>query len=194
MSDWLRSNTIGLVALFVALGGTAIAVTAPKNSVTSKSIKKGAVKSVDVKDDTLTGSDILESSLQVPPSDPLPAALPAGKTVRGVFAVNYKADGASETHISNVSFGFTFPSALTPHYVAIGGAAPGACPGNATNPQAEPGHLCLYETSQANRTIPVITDENFNPNTTARWGALIVTSSTGAGLGGSTGSWAATAA
>jgi hypothetical protein len=55
---------ISIVALFVALGGAAYAVkTAPKNSVTSKSIKNNQVKGVDVKDDAVTGADVLESSL-----------------------------------------------------------------------------------------------------------------------------------
>ena len=68
------------LALFVALGGTAIAVTsAPKNSVNSKSIAKGSVKSSDiqnkkgvkgkdVKNNDLTGKDIDESTLKAVPS------------------------------------------------------------------------------------------------------------------------------
>lgn len=58
------ANLVALIALFVALGGSAYAVSkAPKNSVTSKSIKKGAVKSVDVRNNNLTGKDIRESTL-----------------------------------------------------------------------------------------------------------------------------------
>jgi hypothetical protein len=71
------SMTVALLALFVALGGTGYAaIKLPKNSVTSKAIKKGAVTnsklasnavtSSKVKNDTLTGSDILESSLTLP--------------------------------------------------------------------------------------------------------------------------------
>jgi hypothetical protein len=58
------ANVVAVIALFVALGGSAYAVSvAPKNSVTSKSIKKGAIKSVDVKNNNLTGTDIKESTL-----------------------------------------------------------------------------------------------------------------------------------
>ena len=70
---------LSVLALFVALGGTAIAVTkAPKNTVASKSIKKGAVKSADISDKKgvkskdivdgeVKGTDVDESSLgQVP--------------------------------------------------------------------------------------------------------------------------------
>ncbi len=68
------ANVVAAIALFVALGGSAYAVSiAPKNSVTSKSIKKGSVKSVDVKNNNvksvdvknnnLTGTDIKETTL-----------------------------------------------------------------------------------------------------------------------------------
>ncbi len=75
---FLRRNTIALLALFIALGGTTYAATAlPKNSVgpkqlrksavTNKKIAKNAVTGAKVKNDSLTGADILESSLgQVP--------------------------------------------------------------------------------------------------------------------------------
>jgi hypothetical protein len=62
----LRSNIVGYLALFSALTlGPAYAATqkAEKNSVVSKSIKKGAVKSSDIGDDQVTGVDVDESSL-----------------------------------------------------------------------------------------------------------------------------------
>jgi hypothetical protein len=86
---FLRRNTIALLALFIALGGTTYAATAlPKNSVGTKQLKKNAVTAVKiknanvtnakiannavtgakVKDDSLTGADILESSLGKVPS------------------------------------------------------------------------------------------------------------------------------
>ena len=62
---------IALAALIVALAGTAYAVSkAPKNSVVSRSIKTGAVKSIDVQDDGLTGADIAESTLELPRDNP----------------------------------------------------------------------------------------------------------------------------
>lgn len=71
----LRSNVYGLIAIFIALGGSAIAANqAAKNSVTSKAIKNGQVKGKDlaanavdsakVRDDSLTGADIQEATLQ----------------------------------------------------------------------------------------------------------------------------------
>jgi hypothetical protein len=71
---FLRGNTIALLALFVALGGTTYAATAlPKNSVGTKQLKKdavtnpkiknGAVTGAKVADNSIKGADVLESSL-----------------------------------------------------------------------------------------------------------------------------------
>lgn len=76
---YIRNHHLGLIAIVIALTGTAYAAQqAPKNSVVSKSIKKGAVtkaklapNSVDgskVADGSLTGADIALSSLGTVPS------------------------------------------------------------------------------------------------------------------------------
>ncbi len=102
-SGFIRHNAIALVALMVALGGTAVAATVAKNTVTSKSIKNGKVKSVDVQDEGLTGIDIDEGTLdgiqgtpgergpQGPQGDsgpqgpPGPSTGPAGGDLRGSY-------------------------------------------------------------------------------------------------------------
>jgi hypothetical protein len=66
---FLRRNTIALLALFIALGGTTYAATAlPKNSVGTKQLRKNAVTGAKVKNNALTGADVLESSLGKVPS------------------------------------------------------------------------------------------------------------------------------
>jgi len=86
---FLRGNTIALLALFLALGGTTYAaVSLPANSVGSKQLKKNAVTpakikksavtnakiagnavtGAKVKNDSLTGADIVESSLGTVPA------------------------------------------------------------------------------------------------------------------------------
>ena len=66
---FIRSQVIGLTALFIALSGIAYAATSlPKNSVKSKQIKDGQVKTKDVQDNGLTGVDIDESTLSLPAS------------------------------------------------------------------------------------------------------------------------------
>lgn len=58
------ANLMASFAVFLALGGTAVAVQqAAKNSVTSKSIKDASVTGKDVKDDSLTGADVDEGTL-----------------------------------------------------------------------------------------------------------------------------------
>ena len=70
MRHWAQRHplaplAISCVALFVALGGGAYAISnkAAPNSVNSKAIIDGTVKSADVKDDSLTGADIDQSTL-----------------------------------------------------------------------------------------------------------------------------------
>ena len=61
---YLRQHHVGLIAILLILsGGTAYAVTAPKNSVVSSSIKNGAVKTTDIKDGTIRGADIKDGTI-----------------------------------------------------------------------------------------------------------------------------------
>lgn len=60
----LEGNLVGYVALFVALGGTTYAAaTAPKNSVVTKSIKKGAVTNAKLAKNAVTGTKVRNGSL-----------------------------------------------------------------------------------------------------------------------------------
>ncbi len=95
LAKHLRTNVYGLIAIFIALGGSAIAANrAAKNSVTSKSIKNAQVKTKDlapnsvksskVIDDSLTGADIQESTLQGLDSPAVPTGA-AGGDLAGTF-------------------------------------------------------------------------------------------------------------
>jgi hypothetical protein len=69
MGRYLRQNALGLVAIFIALGGSAYAASQlPANSVGTKQLKKGAVTSSKVKADSITGSDLNMPSLGTVPS------------------------------------------------------------------------------------------------------------------------------
>ena len=78
LASYLRQHHVGVLALFIALSGTAYAATLPRNSVgpaqlkknavTSAKINKNAVTGPKVKADSLTGLDIRESTLGKVPS------------------------------------------------------------------------------------------------------------------------------
>jgi hypothetical protein len=66
VAAFMRANVLGVVAIFIALSGSAVAVTvktAPPNSVATKSIRNGAVTGAKVARNTLTGKQIKESTL-----------------------------------------------------------------------------------------------------------------------------------
>jgi hypothetical protein len=57
------------IAVFLALGGGAYAaLKLPKNSVGAKQLKPGSVRSAEVKNNKLTGNDVLESTFGVVPN------------------------------------------------------------------------------------------------------------------------------
>ena len=96
IGEHLRSNVVGYIALFCfAMAGTAGALPG-KNKVDSGDIKQGNVRlgdlganSVDsskVVDDALTGADVNEASLSLPPSPTtLPPSGPAGGDLSGQY-------------------------------------------------------------------------------------------------------------
>src|SRR3954447_18595760 len=61
--DHIRSNIIGYVALFIALGGGAYAATAPSNSVVTKSIRDGAVTAPKLHNPSVTTAKFADSAL-----------------------------------------------------------------------------------------------------------------------------------
>jgi hypothetical protein len=64
ISAYLRSNVLGLVAIFIALGGTSYAMShLPRNSVGRKQIKNNAVIGKKVKDASLSGADLADNSV-----------------------------------------------------------------------------------------------------------------------------------
>ena len=156
---FLRQNTIALLALFLALGGTSFAAatlingsqikkhTIAKNRLTNKAIKqlkgnrgpRGA-----------QGAQGIQGIQGVQgPAGPFPDPLQPGKTLRG----NYMTAGDNHgTNHSAVSFGFRLSAAPTVNYITVGSPPPAACPGSVTDPQAAPGNLCVYELQAINVT------------------------------------------
>lgn len=187
---------ISVIALFAALGGVGWAAglvsgkTIKPNSIPLNRLTKAARSSLAGR--TGPKGDRGEKG-DVGPEGPFVEVVPSGKTLVGTYAGRIHATAANQEVIAPISFGFRFSSAPTPHFVALGTTPPVQCPGNGLNPQAAPGNLCIYETSETNRLSPVVFDVNFDPNVSSPFGATVFTESVAAGVSGTSGSWAATA-
>lgn len=121
-------------------------------------------------------------------------SLPAGRTLRGAWTIQFTAAAAGNQMNMPVSFGFMLPSELPITYVATGGSDP-KCPGTPTNPQATPGNVCVYEARSINLSS-VQTNETvgtFAGSTAARFGFKVLAVAAAAGFMTVEGSWAVTA-
>lgn len=78
----LRGNAVAYVALFIALGGTAYAASLPADSVGTRQLQDRAVTGQKVAKDTLTGSNIRESTLAAVPNASHLGGAPASKYQR----------------------------------------------------------------------------------------------------------------
>lgn len=76
--------------------------------------------------------------------------LATNRTQYGVFAIDFIAPAALDQHTTGFSFSPPLASAPSPHFILAGFPSTPQCPGSAANPQAIPGHLCLYETISLN--------------------------------------------
>jgi hypothetical protein len=130
-----------------------------------------------------------------PKEGPFPQGnLPRGITIRGNYAAGGPAGVAGQFFWDQVSFGYQFASAPTPHFLPAKSSATAECPGSSTNPQATAGNLCVYEGIH----IGTFTGSVFDPGTGAngsadRWGAgVVLTTGGGAENVSSYGTWAAT--
>jgi hypothetical protein len=82
---FLRQNVLGLVAIFIALGGTALALPG-ENTVNSGDIKNGAVDTPDLHGDAVTAGKIDEENWHAVQANPAAASDPcAGTPETGVF-------------------------------------------------------------------------------------------------------------
>ena len=188
---------ISLLALFAAFGGVGWAASLiggkeiAKNSIPLNRLTKAARRALAGKRGPQGAQGIQGLTGQPGPPGPFVGTIPSGKTLVGIYGLRYHATGGGEDYMTAISFGFNLASAPTPYFIPVSSTPPAQCPGTVLNPQATPGSLCVYEGSGTNHSAPFFTDAIFGTGASP-FGTNVVMDSTGAGVGGSSGSWAAT--
>ncbi len=92
------ANVMATIAVFLVLGGGAYAASvAKKNTVTTKSVKNGSLKGIDVAKDTLTGDNINEGTLTVTLPCPAGTTKAAGICFDSAERASDGLDGAMTT-------------------------------------------------------------------------------------------------
>jgi hypothetical protein len=96
--SYVRRHHLGMLALFVALRGTAYAATLPRNSVGTAQLKRNAVTSAKVKPFSLLPSDFERGQLPAGPQGPQgprgPEGLPGARRERPALRARRARAGA----------------------------------------------------------------------------------------------------
>jgi hypothetical protein len=195
---------ISLIALFVALGGTAYASglisgkQIRNHTIAKKKLTTAAIKSLRGQRGPqgpqglkgATGPTGLQGVQG--PAGPITGTLPAGVTLRGFFDLaNADATVPNEPQRDAISFGLQLASAPTVHVIQPGAAVPAGCTGDASNPGAASGNFCIFVSSK----IGTVQEENpllGGTNSATTFGGVIAVYSPSAGSYYAFGTWAVT--
>ncbi|WP_162599833.1 hypothetical protein [Nocardioides solisilvae] len=115
------------------------------------------------------------------------------QTKPAVYRGNYVLSGvgAGALVMDALSYGVTLAAPPAAHYIRTGDPVPAGCSGTAAAPNAEPGHLCVFESTafnmQPNRYVSNLA---FATNTATQTGANIYGFVAAAGNGYFAGTWA----
>jgi hypothetical protein len=201
---FLRRNTIAMLALFLALGGTTYAASTAligNNTVASPQVVNGSLKTKDLSAKArkalkgnrglrgLQGAQGTQGAKGATgaqgiqgPAGPYPDVLASGKTIRGHYNMTNHAAALGEITGAEISFGYVLSAAPT---LGVGATD---CPGTVANPTAAPGKLCLYDRQRSNITASDPTVFNIDAQ-----GADVEDHSAAAGTYYNIGVWAVTA-
>ncbi len=126
------------------------------------------------------------------PAGPFPGTLPSGVTLRGSYAANLNATAGGQVVRVGVPFEFTLASKPTVHFLASGAAPTTECPGSVATPEAQAGHLCVYEHTGTNTSSVEIYDPTTGLPGSSQMGWYVRVSATAGGDALSYGTWAVT--
>jgi hypothetical protein len=205
------SMVVAMLALFVAMGGTAVAA---KSFITGKQIKNSSITGVDIKNKSLTAADIRGqlrglrglTGAAGPPGakgdkgDPGRSALSPlqpGESVYGTIGAKYELSSAVEV-ASNASLPVPAPVALDDAHVNVDGSDEGGnlCTGTSSTPTAPAGHVCVYpyfvQNVASGSPMGWIWGTS-DPATGSKWGFQVGYSAAAAGPVTFFGTWAYTA-
>ena len=197
----LKGNLVAYLALFVALGGTSYAaIKLPRNSVGAKQLRANSVTSAKVRNGSVRAEDLAAGTVRrgargpIGPAGSLADGLPSGKTLRGRFEAG---DGSVPNNVNDtatdaISFGaqLASPPART---IVMNPPGPTQCPGTVADPQAAPGHLCIYVGDRTGISQLDTLIDGGQVGSTSRQGTGIYALSNTTGVFGARGSWAVTA-
>ena len=207
---------VAMLALFVALTGTAVATTSAL--ITGAQIKNDSITGADVKNKSLSARDIKgqlrgarglpgERGLPGVPGakgdkgdkgqtgepGPFPTTLPAGKTLEGSWGLG--GYGANDFNVTEISFPYPLAEAPVAHLIAPGALPPTGCSGDVVSPEAKPGHLCIFRGSESSflGVLGIYDPASGADNEASTQGILVYAFSAGASDYYTGGTWAVTA-
>ncbi len=115
--------------------------------------------------------------------------LESGQTETGAYGTEASATAAGQVNGTAISFPVPVKGPLTRYWIAYGDTPPANCPGSVANPKANPGYLCVYESTYTNVNYRGTAQLGDNPVK----GAILEFTSSAAGMYWSYGVWAVTA-
>ncbi len=115
---------------------------------------------------------------------------PTPSVIRGTYDILGYSSAADQELADNIPFGWTLPSAPTPHYINEGAAVPAGCSGSAAAPNADPGHLCIFEAQNNLANLRRVISATGNYGQTSPFGVGVTVTTTAAGNVYVYGSWA----
>lgn len=169
------ANVMATGAMFVALGGAAVAAGLPPHSVGPRQLKRGAVTRAALRRNAVTSRKLANGSVTLAKLSaevrPLTGTLKSGQTLRGTFDLG--GDKGTTVDLSTQTYQFPLSrtvAALNGDSImpesSVTASCPGVTGGVLRTPQAVPGQICIYISS----TSPGFKELTFDGGSISRFG------------------------